>query len=64
MCHALGHDENPILFQCAKAFSEDIDLAHFDVVYLAALVRISIQYKRNILERLVKQRKPGALVTH
>ena len=49
-------------FQRASASSPDIDLACFDVVYLAALVGSCSRHKHEIMAEVVKRMKPGALV--
>lgn len=62
LCHALKINQDTVCFQCAEACSDVLDLASFDVVYLAALVGQCGQQKRHILSSLVKRMRPGALV--
>ena len=62
LCGALGHSSKTMRFQRASAGSPDVDLARFDIVYLAALVGGCSRHKREILTHVVKRMKPGALV--
>lgn len=62
LCRSLGHSTETMCFQCAGAESPEINLACFDIVYLAALVGTCSRHKRDIVADIVKRMKPGALV--
>ena len=62
LCRALGHSAKTMRFQHASASSPDVDLACFDIVYVAALVGGCSRHKREVVTHVVKRMKPGALV--
>ncbi|PHH74474.1 hypothetical protein CDD83_4562 [Cordyceps sp. RAO-2017] len=57
----LGHRARGTDFVCAEAGSDAVDLAPFDVVYLAALVGASQAEKERLLIDVVRTMREGAL---
>lgn len=62
LCCRLGHDEEAMCFQCADAMRDTLNLGHFDVVYLAALVGTCYEQKIDIIRNTVKTMRPGGLL--
>ena len=59
MCQKLGFGKDEVCSQFGKAGDGILDLAHFDVVYLAALVGHDSAAKYAILTGVVKRLRPG-----
>ena len=59
MCQKLGFSKDELCVQCGEAGDGSLDLAHFDVVYLAALVGHDSPTKYIILAGIVKRLRPG-----
>ena len=62
LCSVLGHTEETMCFQCADAMTSTVDLSHFDVVYLAALVGTCYEHKLKVIANVAKTMRPGALL--
>lgn len=62
LCSTLGHTEKTMCFECVDAMTGSLNLCHFDVVYLAALVGTCYEHKLEIIANVVKTMRPGALL--
>ena len=62
LCRKLGHNAVSMNFHCADAKSKSLDLYVFDVVYLAALVGINNEQKKDAILEIVSRMRPGALL--
>ena len=62
LCRKLGYSTVSMNFHCADAKSKSLDLYIFDVVYLAALVGINNEQKKDTIIEIVSHMRPGALL--
>lgn len=62
LCNLLGPYTSGLTFACEEAGSSSRDLTSYDVVFLAALVGNTQEEKEEVLLRVVKQMRPGALI--
>ena len=62
LCRKLGTGGIAMEFQCVDAATEEIDLAQFDVVYLAALVGRNAAQKERIIAKTSSRMRAGALM--
>lgn len=58
----LGSSAEGMQFLCQEAGSSDLDLKHFDVVYLAALVGKTHEEKESVLVDIVRDMRVGSLL--
>lgn len=62
LCRRLGHTPATMCFHCVDVLSCSISFKEFDVVYLAALVGMSTEEKRDIVIEISSRMRPGALL--
>ena len=62
LCRRLGYGPATMCFHCGDVQSNGIDFQEFDIVYLAALVGMSTQAKRDIVANISSRMRPGALL--
>ena len=62
LCCRLGYGPIAMSFHCVDAQSGSIGFQEFDVVYLAALVGMTTEAKRDIVVEISSRMRPGALL--
>lgn len=62
LCCRLGYGPGTMCFHCDDAKSGSIGFQEFDVVYLAALVGMNTEAKRDIVVKISSRMRPGALL--
>lgn len=62
LCRKLGYTAPTMNFRCMDAKSKKLELAEFDVVYLAALVGMNTQAKNDVVLDIVSKMRHGALL--
>lgn len=62
LCRRLGYSPATMRFHCVDAKSGSIDFQEFDVVYLAALVGMTTEAKRDIVVEISSRMRLGALL--
>lgn len=62
LCRRLGYGPATMCFHCVDAKSDSFGFQEFDVVYLAALVGMTAEAKRDIVVKISSRMRPGALL--